>query len=109
MNGGDFNTGGFSNTMSSIALNQNSTFTFASGAHTITITNAGTFTSGKTLTINNWQGTYGSPGSSGTAGKIIINTALSGTILGQIKFLNVNTQTLNISLQLATKEIVPGN
>jgi autotransporter translocation and assembly factor TamB len=109
MNGGDFNTGGFSNSVSSVALNQNSTITFGLGVHTITFSNAGTFTSGKMLTINNWQGTYGSPGSSGTAGKLIISSTLSGSMLSQINFLNASTQVLHGSLQLVSKEIVPGS
>jgi glutamate synthase domain-containing protein 3 len=60
-----------------------------SSVHTLTATAIGTFTAGKTLTINGWEGTYTAPGATATKGKIIINgTALNATILSQIKFYN---------------------
>jgi hypothetical protein len=79
------------------------------GVHTLTFTNLGSFTSGRTLTIEDWQGTYASPGATGTAGKIVINPTVSATILGQLKFKNSGTGNLHTSIQLGTKEIVAGN
>jgi hypothetical protein len=80
-----------------------------SGVHTLTFTNLGSFTSGRTLTIEDWQGTYASPGATGTAGKIVFNATTSATILGQLKFKNSGTNNLHTSIQLGTKEIVAGN
>jgi polygalacturonase len=80
-----------------------------SGVHTLTFTNLGSFTSGRTLTIEDWQGTYASPGATGTAGKIVFNATTSANILGQLKFKNSGTNNLHTSIQLGTKEIVAGN
>jgi hypothetical protein len=77
--------------------------------HTLTFTNLGSFTSGRTLTIEDWQGTYASPGATGTAGKIVFNATTSSTILSQIKFNNYSTGNIHTSIQLGTKEIVAGN
>jgi autotransporter-associated beta strand protein len=109
--GGEFQSAGFSNTFASIALSANSTLRMGSGVHTLTFTNLGSFTSGRTLTIEDWQGTYASPGATGTAGKIVFNATTSATItiLGQLKFKNSGTGNLHTSIQLGTKEIVSGN
>ncbi|MCM0042582.1 MAG: autotransporter-associated beta strand repeat-containing protein, partial [Algoriphagus sp.] len=107
--GGEFQSAGFSNTMASITLSANSTLRLGSGVHTLTFTNLGSFTSGRTLTIEDWQGTYASPGSTGTAGRLVFNTAATTTILGQLKFNNSSTGNLHTSIQLGTKEIVAGN
>jgi hypothetical protein len=80
-----------------------------SGVHTLTFTNLGSFTSGTMLTIEGWQGTYASPGATGTAGKIVFNAVTSAPILGQLKFKNSGTGNLHTSIQLGTKEIVAGN
>jgi autotransporter-associated beta strand protein len=110
LSGGTLNTGGFSQTVANISITDNSTIELTSAIHTLTSTAIGTFTTGKTLTINGWEGTYAAPGTSGTKGKIIINgTALSTTILSQIKFYKVADLSTHVTLQLATKEIVPGN
>jgi hypothetical protein len=109
MNGGSFNTGGFAQTVGSLVLTDNSTMTMPSSVHTLTSTVIGAFTSGKTLTINGWEGTYASPGATATKGKIIINgTAVNATILSQIKFFNAADGTTHGALQL-TKEVVAGN
>ena len=110
INGGTLNTGGFNQTVASISITDNSTMIMPSSVHTLTATAIGTFTAGKTLTINGWEGTYTAPGATGTKGKIIINgTALSATILGQIKFYNSAGTTTHSALQLGTKEVVAGN
>ena len=44
--------------------------------HTLTATAIGTFTAGKILTINGWEGTYTAPGATATKGKIIIKIRL---------------------------------
>ena len=109
MNGGSFNTGGFAQTVGSLVLTDNSTMIMPSIIHTLTATAIGTFTAGKILTINGWEGTYTAPGATATKGKIIINgTALNATILSQIKFFNAADGTTHGALQL-TKEVVAGN
>ncbi len=107
--GGEFQSGGFSNTFASIALSANSILRLGSGVHTLTFTNLGSFTSGTMLTIEGWQGTYANPGATGTAGKIVFNPTTSATILGQLKFKNSGTGNLHTSIRLGTKEIVAGN
>jgi hypothetical protein len=107
--GGEFQSTGFGNTMASITLSANSTLRLGSGVHTLTFTNLGSFTSGTTLTIEGWQGTYASPGTTGAAGRIVFTPTTSATILGQIKFNNSSTGNLHTSIQLGTKEIVAGN
>jgi len=107
--GGEFQSGGFSNTFASITLSANSTLRLGSGVHTLTFTNLGSFTSGTTLTIENWQGTYASPGTTGTAGRIVFTPTTSATILGQLKFNNSSTGNLHTSIRLTTKEIVAGD
>jgi autotransporter-associated beta strand protein len=110
LSGGTLNTGGFSQTVASISITNNSIIELNSAVHTFTSTAIGSFASGKNLTINGWEGTYAAPGSSAVKGKIIINgTALSSTILGQIKFFNVANLIIHSAIQLGTKEVVPGN
>ena len=107
--GGEFQSGGFSNTIASIALSANSTLRLGSGVHTLTFTTLGSFTTGTVLRIEDWQGTYASPGTTGTAGRIVFTPTTSATILGQLKFNNSSTGNLHNSIQLGTKEIVAGN
>ena len=109
LEGGEFQSAGFSNTFASIALSANSTLRLGSGVHTLTFTNLGSFTSSRTLTIEDWQGTYASPGATGTAGKIVFNAVTSAPILGQLKFKNSGTGNLHTSFRLGTKEIVAGD
>jgi len=108
-NGGTFVTGGFSETVSSLILSNNSTIQFGSGNHTLTCTTAGTFTASTILTIKDWQGVYAAPGTTGTAGKLQVNSLLTAGQLAQIKFFNTNTSANNSSIQLASKEVVSGN
>jgi autotransporter-associated beta strand protein len=107
--GGEFQSAGFNNTAASIALSSNSILRLGSGAHTLTFTNLGSFTSGTMLTIEGWQGTYANPGATGTAGKIVFSQTPSATILDQLKFKNSGTGNLHTSIRLGTKEIVAGN
>jgi autotransporter-associated beta strand protein len=94
-NGGTYSTGittGFSETVGTLQLLENSTIRLGDGgnAHTLTFaaSNAVSWTSGRTLTITNWSGT---PGVAGTAaaGRIFVgsaNTTLTTTQLDQITF-----------------------
>lgn len=95
-------------TFSSVNLFDDSTFALGTtNAHTVTFTNAGTFTSGKVLTITGWTGTpIGC--SAGTVGKIFVGnsaSALSATQLAQIKF-TISGVDYPATL-LATGQLVP--
>ena len=111
LNGGTLNTGGFNQTVANITLSDNGSLNFSnSNTNTFTANVVDSFTTGKILTINNWDGTYASPGSTGNYGKLLINgTALTSAILSQIKFYNAADLTTHSTLQLGTKEIVAGN
>ncbi|MFM7710387.1 MAG: autotransporter-associated beta strand repeat-containing protein, partial [Ferruginibacter sp.] len=110
LNGGEFSSGGFSNNFASIALSENSTLRMVgNGVHTLSFTNLSTFTVGKILTINGWQGTYASPGATGTAGRIVFTATTTASILNQIKFYNSTSGNTHTSIQLVSKEIVAGN
>ncbi|WP_066403007.1 MBG domain-containing protein [Flavisolibacter tropicus] len=106
LNGGIFKTGattGFSETLGTLRLLENSTISLGTGSHTLTFSssNGETWTNGKTLTINGWTG---SGGSSGTAGKIFIAVGgLTSTQLNNISFLGFT----GTPIILSTGELVP--
>lgn len=90
----------------SLTVSENSTLELATAtAHTITFTNVGTLTVGKTLTITGWAGTIGN-GSSGTQGKVYI-PSLNCTTLARIKF-SISSVTYDAALR-TDGEIVPAN
>jgi hypothetical protein len=107
--GGGLQSEGFSNTFASITLTANATLRLSAGVHTLTFTNLGSFAFGRILMIEDWQGTYSSPGSLGTAGKMVFNSTLSTSNLGQLKFKNSSTGNIHSSIQLGSKEIVAGD
>ena len=111
LNGGTLNTNGFNQTIASLSIIENASINFSNAnANTLSVDAVGTFTTGKLLTINGWEGNYASPGSTGNFGKFIINgTSLSTTQLNQIKFYNAVDGTTHSAIQLGTKEIVAGN
>ena len=108
-NGGTYSTGattGYDATVGTLQLLENSTIRLGDGGNTHTLTfaasNGVSWTSGRTLTITNWQGT---PGISGTYGKVRIgsNQNLTSDQLSQIVF-----QGFSIgAIQLSNGEIVP--
>jgi len=110
LNGGTFSTGvttGFSETVGTLALTDNSTIALGTGGHTLTFaaSNAVAWTAAKTLIISGWAGTAGV---TGTAGKIFFGAAtgtLTATQLAQISF---SIGGVNYSAKLlATGELVP--
>jgi autotransporter-associated beta strand protein len=109
LNGGEFQTGGFTETTSNLEQLQDGVITLGSTVHTLIIPNfinVGL----KRLTIKGWQGTFAAPGSTGTAGKWIVNTSLTASLLGTIRFYNETTGNYHAAIQLtANKEIVPGD
>ncbi len=95
----------FSETMGTLALTNNSTIALTTGVNTLTFANASGWTSGKTLTITGWTGT---PGATGTAGKIFVGndaTGLTVDQLAQISFTGFGAGALILS----TGEVVPAS
>lgn len=103
-----FSTGavtGFSETLGTLKLFRSATISLGSGSHTLSFANSSAefWEPVPTLTISGWQGT---PGSSGTAGRIFIGnnaTGLSPAQLSQISFLGY----LGAAMLLPTGELVP--
>ena len=111
-NGGALSTGsgaGFSETVGTMDVNENSTLQLGSGDHTLTFaaSNAVAFTAGKTLTIEGWTGPFDGTAETDAEPKIFVgsaNTALTAGQLEQIGFKN-GAYTYGSSL-LATGELV---
>ena len=109
LNNGILSTGasaGYSGTMGTVNLADNSTIALGSGSHSLNFANSSAvaWTSAKTLTITGWTGTSGN---SGTSGQIFFgtdNTGLTTTQLSQITFTGFGT---NHAIILSTGEIVP--
>ncbi|MEM0575236.1 T9SS sorting signal type C domain-containing protein [Flavobacterium polysaccharolyticum] len=104
LNGGSYTTGGFSESMNTLTLNENSTIALGTGNHTVNFaaSNGTTWVAGRTLTITGWTGVFGS------SGRIFVGTSTSGltaTQLAQVKF-QVGADIRDATL-LATGELVP--
>ncbi len=106
LNGGTFKTGvgaGFTETVGTLTLTDNTTIALGTGSHTLTFANssATAWTAGKTLTITGWTGTAGA---TGTAGKIFVGVGgLTSGQLNQISF----TGYAGTPIILGTGEVVP--
>ncbi|CAN1551360.1 Autotransporter-associated beta strand repeat [Flavobacteriaceae bacterium] len=114
LNGGTLSTTGITSTRTitfgSIDILNNSTLALlASTNHTITFTSKGIFTSGKTLTVTGWTGSYvlGTTGAVTAAGKVFIgnSASLSASDLTRIRF--YNGTNYYAATQLSSGEIVP--
>ena len=87
LDGGTFKTGttvGYSETVGTLKLTNNSTIALGTGVHTLTFTASGgiAWTSGKILTITGWTGGYNC--TSGTSGKIFAGNSAAGLTAGQL-------------------------
>ncbi len=81
-------------TFASCDLSDNSNIDLSpTNDHSIKFTVAGTFTSGKTLTIYGWQGTGGG---SGTKGKIFFSNSAAGLSAGQLAQIQFNNGSVII-------------
>jgi fibronectin-binding autotransporter adhesin len=60
-NGGLLRTEGFTETAGLIHLNEDSRLVFGSGVHRMTFSGPGTFTPGKILQVNGWEGDFSIP------------------------------------------------
>ncbi len=101
---GNLSSGGFNQTFGAISLSGNSIVTLGTGSHALNFADSSTsfWDSTKTLVIKGWTGT---PGASGTAGKIFFGAnaaSLSTAQLGAISFQGFTGKTL-----LASGELVP--
>ena len=87
LNGGTFKTGattGFSETVGTFELSDNSTIVFGTDTHSLNFaaSDGVSWISGKILTVTGWTGGY--DGTSGTAGKIYMGSNASGLTAGQL-------------------------
>ena len=109
LNGGTLSTTGIASSRtitnsSTVNLNATSTIALGSNAHTITFANSSGVTwAGTTLTITGWTGT---PGSSGTGGKIFFGSA-TGTLTAAQLAKIVFTGFTCSPILLNTGELVP--
>jgi autotransporter-associated beta strand protein len=62
-NGGTLRTEGFAETAGLVHLNTDSRVVFGSGVHRLTFSGPGTFTAGRTLQVNGWEGDFSIPAS----------------------------------------------
>ena len=105
LNGGEFSSAGYNETVGTLSLTENSSITLDASSHTLTFANSSSesWTAGKVLTVYGWTG---SANTTGTNGKLFIgsdNTGLTSGQLAQIQF-DGYPETAAI---LSTGEIVP--
>ncbi|MCS7003813.1 MAG: choice-of-anchor D domain-containing protein [Cytophagales bacterium] len=110
LNGGTFSTGsgvGYSDSLGTLQLLENSTIALGTGSHTIVFaaSNAVSWTSGKTITITGWTGTAGS---AGTAGRIFVGNSSSGLTTAQLSQINFSGFGSGAEI-LSTGEVVPAS
>ncbi|MFC2102135.1 autotransporter-associated beta strand repeat-containing protein, partial [Bacteroidota bacterium] len=107
LSGGILNTTpGYTETVGTLALTNNSTIALGTGTLTFAASNAISWISIKMLTITGWAGDW--DGTSGSAGKIFVGSGTGGLTaaqLSQIKFSD-GTNTYS-AIQLSTGEVVP--
>ncbi|HMP92403.1 MAG TPA: autotransporter-associated beta strand repeat-containing protein, partial [Phnomibacter sp.] len=110
--GGTLQTGrssdgaGSAETVGTLQLTANSTIALGTGSHTLSFANSSavSWTAGQTLTITGWAGT---PGASGTAGRLFIGTTTGHATTAQLAQIQFTGYALGAVMQLATGEVVP--
>jgi autotransporter-associated beta strand protein len=107
LDGGEFQTNGYSETIGTLHVTNHSQIKLGMGAHVLTFNAMGDFNFRK-LRINGWLGAYGS-GTSGTDGQIFWGNSafLIREKLDQIRFYNATGPSTHYTTQLATGELVP--
>ena len=109
LNGGTLSTSGITTNRtitdaSTLNLNAVSSITLGTNVHTLTFANSSAVSwAGAGLTINGWTGT---PGASGTAGKIFFGNSTSGLTSGQLAIITF-TGFGTGAILLSTGELVP--
>lgn len=103
---GNFNTGGFDETLGLVTLSGNSILNLGSGSHSLIFSNCSAefWDPTKTLVIKGWSGL---PGTSGSAGKIFFGTDASGLTANQL--LTISFDGYLGALLLPTGELVPAS
>jgi hypothetical protein len=101
---GNMSSGGFNQTFGAISLSGNSIITLGSGAHALNFPDCSTsfWDPTKTLVIKGWTGT---PGATGTAGKIFFGTTAAGLSTAQLGA--ISFQGYSGKILLPTGELVP--
>lgn len=103
---GNMSSGGFNQTLGAISLSGNSIITLGLGSHALNFPDCSTsfWDPTKTLVIKGWTGT---PGVSGTSGKIFFGTNTSGLATAQLAA--ISFQGYVGALLLPTGELVPAS
>ena len=106
--GGTFRSGastGFTETMGTIEVLENSTIDLGTGNHSLNFaaSNSVSWTAGRTLTINGWTGT---PGQSGTGGKVFFGNDANGLSSAQLAQISFGNAFVGATI-LSSGEIVP--
>lgn len=101
---GNMSTGGFNQSFGLVTLSGNSVISLGTGSHALTFPDCSAefWDPTKTLVIKGWTGT---PGASGTAGKVFFGTNAAG--LSAAKLSAVSFQGYTGKLMLPTGELVP--
>ena len=101
---GNMSSGGFNQTFGAITLSGNSIITLGSASHALTFPDCSTtfWDPTKTLVIKGWTGT---PGASGTAGKVFFGTTAAGLSTAQLGA--ITFQGFAGRILLPTGELVP--
>jgi autotransporter-associated beta strand protein len=98
LSGGTLKSGattGFTETVGTLTLSDNSTIALGTGSHTLTFaaSNGVSWTSGKKLTITGWAGGFN--GTPGTAGRIFVGSSSSGLTANQLAQIVFSNGTSN--------------
>ncbi len=113
LNGGTLSSGastGFSQTVSTIQVTENSTLNLGTGNHTVTFaaSNSIVWTAGKTLTIYGWVGGYNGTAATGSNPKLIVGSSASGLTTAQLEQIVFNNGSTNFAATiLSNGEVVP--
>ena len=111
-NGGNFNTGGFGETLNNVYVAAaGSTLTFGSSAsHILLFAGSDNSFVDNYVKIIGWTGTYASPGSNGTGGKIQFTNLQTNLQLDRFAFYSASNEYYALQINSTTPfEIVPGN
>jgi autotransporter-associated beta strand protein len=111
LNGGTFSTGaaaGFTETVGTLALNDDSQISLGTGSHSLTFaaSNGVSWIAGKKLAVTGWTGGFN--GTSGTSGQIFVSSTSSGLTASQLAQIIFSDGVTNYTATiLSTGEVVP--
>ena len=111
--GGNFSTASFSETVgNAYVTNSGSNLILGTGTPTISFAGSDNSFVSNTLLIKNWAGTYASPGSIGTAGRVKFTNQQSSAQVDRFKFYNNATSATHKAIQINSStpfELVAGD